>query len=25
VQMNWRNAADRLSKVIATVGERGQW
>jgi DNA-binding GntR family transcriptional regulator len=25
VQLNWRNAADRLGKVIATVGERGQW
>ncbi len=25
VQTNWRNAAERLGKVIATVGERGQW
>ena len=25
VQNNWRNAAGRLGKVIATVGERGQW
>jgi DNA-binding GntR family transcriptional regulator len=25
VQANWRNAAERLGKVIATVGERGQW
>jgi DNA-binding GntR family transcriptional regulator len=25
VQTNWRNAAARLGKVIATVGERGQW
>ena len=25
VQMNWRNAAARLGKVIASVGERGQW
>ena len=25
VQTNWRNAAARLGKLIATVGERGQW
>jgi DNA-binding GntR family transcriptional regulator len=25
VQTNWRNAAERLGKVIAAVGERGQW
>ena len=25
VQTNWRNAAERLGKVIATVGERGSW
>src|ERR1044071_9614148 len=25
VQVNWRHAADRLSKVIATAGERGAW
>ena len=25
VQLNWRNAADRLGTVIASVGERGQW
>lgn len=25
VQTNWRNAAERLGKVITTVGERGQW
>jgi DNA-binding GntR family transcriptional regulator len=25
VQSNWRNAAARLGKVIATVGERGHW
>ena len=25
VQLNWRNAAERLSKVIDMVGERGQW
>jgi len=25
VQMNWRHAADRLSKVIAMAGERGSW
>ena len=25
VQTNWRNAADRLGRVIATVGERGSW
>ncbi len=25
VQLNWRNAAERLGKVIDTVGERGQW
>ncbi|HEX7019143.1 MAG TPA: GntR family transcriptional regulator [Gemmatimonadaceae bacterium] len=25
VQVNWRNAADRLSKVIAVAGERGAW
>ena len=22
---NWRNAAGRLSRVIATLGERGSW
>lgn len=25
VQQNWRNAADRLSRVIDSVGERGSW
>ncbi|MBI4541080.1 MAG: GntR family transcriptional regulator [Gemmatimonadetes bacterium] len=25
VQTNWRNAAQRLSQVIDTVGERGSW
>lgn len=25
VQTNWRNAAGRLSRVIESVGERGQW
>ena len=25
VQVNWRNAAGRLSKVIALAGERGAW
>ena len=25
VQVNWRHAADRLSKVIAVAGERGSW
>ena len=25
VQTNWRNAAERLGRVITTVGERGQW
>ena len=25
VQANWRNAADRLGRVISSVGERGQW
>jgi DNA-binding GntR family transcriptional regulator len=25
VQVNWRHAADRLSKVIALAGERGSW
>lgn len=25
VQRNWRNAAERLSSVIETVGERGAW
>ena len=25
VQTNWRNAADRLSRVIETAGERGRW
>ena len=25
VDTNWRNAAVRLSKVIATLGERGSW
>ena len=24
-QMNWRNAAERLSRVIASLGERGSW
>lgn len=25
VQINWRNAAERLGRVIASAGERGQW
>jgi DNA-binding GntR family transcriptional regulator len=25
VQLNWRNAADRLSQVIDLLGERGSW
>ncbi|MGH9453215.1 MAG: GntR family transcriptional regulator [Terriglobia bacterium] len=25
VQMNWQNGAERLSRVIATMGERGSW
>jgi DNA-binding GntR family transcriptional regulator len=25
VETNWRNAAERLSKVIAVLGERGNW
>jgi DNA-binding GntR family transcriptional regulator len=25
VRTNWRNAADRLGRVIATLGERGAW
>jgi len=25
VQLNWRNAADRLVKVIEMLGERGSW
>ncbi|MFN8570620.1 MAG: GntR family transcriptional regulator [Gemmatimonadaceae bacterium] len=25
VQINWRNAAERLASVITTVGERGKW
>jgi DNA-binding GntR family transcriptional regulator len=25
VQVNWRHAADRLSKVIQVAGERGSW
>jgi DNA-binding GntR family transcriptional regulator len=25
VQLNWRNAADRLSQVIEVLGERGSW
>jgi DNA-binding GntR family transcriptional regulator len=25
VERNWRNAADRLSRVIAQLGERGSW
>jgi DNA-binding GntR family transcriptional regulator len=25
VQTNWRNAAERLGRVIDTMGERGQW
>jgi DNA-binding GntR family transcriptional regulator len=25
VQANWRNGAERLSKVIESVGERGSW
>ena len=25
VQVNWRNAAERIAKVIAVAGERGSW
>lgn len=25
VPKNWRNAAERLARVIDTVGERGRW
>lgn len=25
VQLNWRNGADRLARVIDTLGERGSW
>ncbi len=25
MQMNWRNGADRLARVIASLGERGSW
>ncbi len=25
VETNWRNAAERMSKVITTLGERGNW
>jgi DNA-binding GntR family transcriptional regulator len=25
IEMNWRHAADRLSKVIEVAGERGSW
>jgi DNA-binding GntR family transcriptional regulator len=25
VVLNWRNAAERLSKVIEVAGERGSW
>ncbi len=25
VQTNWRNAAERLSRIIASLGERGSW
>jgi len=25
VLVNWRNAAERLSEVIARLGERGTW
>jgi DNA-binding GntR family transcriptional regulator len=25
IQLNWENGADRLSKVIDTLGERGSW
>ena len=25
VKANWRNAADRLARVIERVGERGSW
>jgi DNA-binding GntR family transcriptional regulator len=25
VRTNWRNAADRLSRVISSMGERGAW
>jgi len=25
LQMNWRNGAERLGRVIDTLGERGSW
>jgi hypothetical protein len=25
VQTNWRNAAERLERVIGRAGERGSW
>src|SRR5204863_9621305 len=25
IELNWRHAAERLSKVIAVAGERGSW
>lgn len=25
VRTNWRNAAERLARVIVTLGERGNW
>ncbi len=25
VEVNWRHAGDRLSKVISVAGERGSW
>ena len=25
VQMNWENGAERLARVIDTLGERGSW
>ena len=25
IQLNWENGADRLSRVIDTIGERGSW
>jgi DNA-binding GntR family transcriptional regulator len=25
IETNWRNAAERLSKVIDSMGERGSW
>jgi DNA-binding GntR family transcriptional regulator len=25
VEINWRHAADRLSRVIEVAGERGSW